>query len=168
MMDSSPEGLLATYLNDHFAGATAGLELARRAAGQNDGSELGVLLGRLAAEVEEDRNTLASVMDTVGAGRDRAKVAAAWVGEKAGRLKPNGQLTGYSPLSRVIELEGMSLGIEGKRRLWETLRALGDARLGSFDFTALAERAARQRDEIEPFRLAAAESAFTKHAVTGA
>jgi hypothetical protein len=163
-MDSSPHGLLATYLNDHFAGATAGLELARRAAGQNDGSELGVLLARLVGEVEEDRETLAAVMDAVGAGRDRAKVAAAWVGEKAGRLKPNGQLTGYSPLSRLIELEGLSLGIEGKRGLWEALRTRSDARLGSFDFAALAERAARQRSEIEPFRLAAAESAFSEPA----
>ena len=32
--------LLTIYLNDHLAGATAGVELARRAAGENKGSEL--------------------------------------------------------------------------------------------------------------------------------
>jgi hypothetical protein len=159
-MDSSAQGLLATYLNDHLAGATAGVELSRRAAGANEGTELGTLLGRLAAEIEEDRATLESVMVAVDAGRDRVKVTAAWVGEKAGRLKPNGQLTGYSPLSRLIELEGLSLGIEGKRLLWVSLGALSDPRLTGFDFAALAERAARQRDEIEPLRRAAATTAF--------
>jgi hypothetical protein len=159
-MDSSPQGLLATYLNDHAAGSTVGVELARRAANANDGSELGVVLERLAAEIDEDRATLDSVMDAVGARHDRAKQAAAWVGEKAGRLKPNGQLTGYSPLSRLIELEGLSLGIEGKRLLWVSLGTLADPRLAAFDFAALAERAARQRAELEPLRRAAAGTAF--------
>jgi hypothetical protein len=159
-MDSSAQGLLATYLNDHAAGSTAGAELSRRAAGANDGSELGVVLARLAAEIEEDRATLDSVMDAVGVGHDRAKQAAAWVGEKVGRLKPNGQLTGYSPLSRVIELEGLSLGVEGKRLLWVSLETIADPRLAAFDFAALAERAARQREEIEPVRRAAVATAF--------
>lgn len=39
-MTSSP---LAIYLNDHLAGATAGLELARRARGRNAGTPLGEL-----------------------------------------------------------------------------------------------------------------------------
>ena len=161
-MDSSPQGLLATYLNDHFAGSMTGVELARRSRDANDGSELGVLLGRLSAEIEEDRVTLESVMDEVGAGRDRAKIAAAWVGEKAGRLKPNGQLIGYSPLSRVVELEGLSAGIEAKRLLWAALEPLEDPRLAAFDFGQLTERAARQRTELEPFRLAAAQTAFRR------
>jgi hypothetical protein len=159
-MDSSAQGLLATYLNDHAAGSTVGAELSRRAAGANDGSELGVTLGRLAAEIEEDRATLDSVMQAAGVGHDRAKQAVAWVGEKAGRLKPNGQLTGYSPLSRLIELEGLSLGIEGKRMLWISLGVIADPRLAAFDFPALAERAERQRAELEPFRQAAAATAF--------
>ena len=43
-------------------------------------------------------------MDDLGVG-SRAKDGAAWVAEKLGRLKTNGQLTGYSPLSRLVELE---------------------------------------------------------------
>jgi hypothetical protein len=163
-MDSSPDGLLATYLNDHLAAATAGVELVRRARGANEGSELGVLLGRLAGEIEEDRATLEAVMDAVGAGRDRAKVAAAWVGEKAGRLKPNGQITGYSPLSRVVELEGLLLGIEGQRLLWVALGQLGDPRLSEFDFERLAEGATRQRDQLEPYRVAAVQRACGREA----
>ncbi|HEX5911032.1 MAG TPA: hypothetical protein VFY44_11085 [Thermoleophilaceae bacterium] len=151
---------LPTYLNDHLAGSTAGLELARRAAGSNEGTELGTLLSRFASEFEGERSSLKSVIEAVGSHPNPAKVAAAWVGEKAGRLKPNDQLTGYSALSRMVELEGLSIGIEGKRLLWRALAERTDPRLTSFDFTALAEQAQRQRDELEPFRLAAAASAF--------
>jgi len=160
-MASDPDSLLAIYLNDHLAGSTVGVELARRARGANSGSELGQLLDRLVREIEEDRETLASVIDAVGARRDRLKQAAAWLGEKAGRLKLNGQLTGYSPLSKLIELEGLNLGIEGKSRLWAVLGELSDPRLSSFDFPALAQRAERQRSELEPFRLAAGRESFS-------
>ena len=57
-------------------------------------------------------------MTTLGVGPDRFKVAGAWAGEKAGRLKLNGHLTSYSPQSRVIELEGLVVGVTGKRCLW--------------------------------------------------
>jgi len=159
-MASDPDSLLAIYLNDHLAGSTVGVELARRARGANSGSELGQLLDRLGREIEEDRDTLGAVMDAVGARRDRLKKAAAWLGEKAGRLKLNGQLTGYSPLSKLIELEGLNLGIEGKSRLWAVLGELSDPRLSSFDFPALAQRAERQRSELEPFRLSAGRESF--------
>lgn len=156
---------LTTYLNDHFAGSTGGLDLARRAAESNDGTELGTVLARVAAEIEEDRAVLRSVIDTLDAQPNPAKAAVAWAGEKAARLKPNDQMTGYSPLSRMIELEGLSLGIEGKRLLWLVLAERDDPRLEAFDFAELARRAERQRDELEPFRRAAAASAFDPAAV---
>lgn len=159
-MSPSPHTLLATYLNDHLAGATVGVELARRARGSNEGTELGALLARLADEIEEDRTTLEAVMEAVGAGRDPIKPRLAWIGEKVGRLKPNGQLLGYSPLSRLIELEGLELGIAGKQALWLSLGNLGDPRLAGFDFSALVKRAERQRGELEPHRLEAGRAAF--------
>jgi hypothetical protein len=159
MTDSS---LLATYLNDHLAGATVGLELVRRARDQNEGTPLGRFLEVLADEIEEDRETLKAVMESMEVGTDRIKVAAGWVGEKIGRLKPNNRLFGYSPLSRLIELEALALGVEGKRSLWQSLRHLNDARLAQFDFDALLERARSQRDELQERRLAAAIDAFER------
>jgi hypothetical protein len=40
---------------------------------------------------------------------------------------------GYSPLSRFVELEFLSMGVEGKKILWTTLRDLAglEARLTS-------------------------------------
>jgi hypothetical protein len=159
-MAAAAHTLLAIYLNDHFAGSTAAVELARRARAGNKGSELGGLLHRLANEIEEDRNTLAAIMEAVGAKRDPFKARLAWVGEKVGRLKLNGQLTGQSPLSRVIELEGLELGFTGKASLWRALSELQDSRLAAFGFESLADRARRQSAELEPHRVAAGRDAF--------
>ena len=60
-------------------------------------------------------------MDRLGVRKDPLKPAAAWMAEKLGRLKLNGQLSGYSPLSRVVELEGLHIGITGKLELWKAL-----------------------------------------------
>jgi hypothetical protein len=152
--------LLPIYLNDHLAGSTVGVELARRTRGSNEGTPLGEFLTALTVEIEEDRATLEEVMEAVGAGQDRLKVYGAWAGEKLGRLKLNGSLLGYSPLSRVVELEGLRLGVEGKACLWRMLRDLADPRLSGFDFDALIVRAERQRDELEQHRLEAGRLAL--------
>src|SRR4051794_20954345 len=108
---------LSIYLNDHLAGATGALELAKRAASENEDSELGTFLAGLVTEIAEDRETLMDIMATLGASVDHPKRAAAWLAEKAGRLKPNGHWLTYSPLSPLIELDVLSLGVEGKRLL---------------------------------------------------
>ena len=152
--------LLSTYLNDHYAGSTVGCELANRARSSNEGTELGRFLEELSREIHEDRDTLDAIMESLGVAKDRLKVAAGWMGEKAGRLKPNNRLFGYSPLSRVIELEGLALGVEGKRGLWEVLSELEDPRLQQFDFERLLARARSQRDRLHDRRRTAALDAF--------
>lgn len=149
---------LAIYLNDHLAGATGGVELARRLRVSNRGNDaFGRPLDRICKEIEEDRATLEQVIDRLGFSRSRVKPAGAWVAEKLGRLKLNGRLRGYSPLSRVLELEGLLIGITGKMALWETLAELkGIERLG-IDFAQSAARAAEQRSAVDDLhRLAAA------------
>ena len=119
----SPSKYLATYLNDHVLGATLGTELVRRAARENQGSELGEFLTGLAREIDDARDTLLALMRELGVKPDRLKVAAGWTGEKLGRLKPNAQLRGYSPLSPLVELEGLLIGIQGKLAMWRVLAA---------------------------------------------
>jgi hypothetical protein len=99
-------------------------------------------------------------MEALEIPRDRLKPCGAWIAEKLGRLKPNGQLRGYSPLSRLIELEGLYLGIGGKARLWKILDSNFAERLPDVDFAALAERADRQRTEIEELEEEAAKLAL--------
>jgi hypothetical protein len=154
--------LLAIYLNDHWAGSTAGLELARRARGSNEGTELGDFLRRLALEIEEDREALGRIMDRLEIRRDPLKQSFGWAAEKVGRLKLNGQILGYSPLSRLVELEGLHLGISTKLSLWEILRSTHAAELQEFDLGELIERARHQLDELKPLRLEAARAALVR------
>ena len=118
--------LLGIYLNDHLAGATAGTELARRMAASPQLAAAGGALQRLADELAEDRAALLKMMAALGIPVRGYKVYAAWIGEKAGRLKPNGYLLARSPLSSLEELEMLRLGVEGKAAGWRTLRVLAD------------------------------------------
>jgi hypothetical protein len=159
---SPPSKYLATYLNDHLAGATFGVELVRRAAGENKGSELGTFLSQLAREIEADRETLKTIMAELGVRTDRAKVAIGWAAEKMGRLKPNAQLRGYSPLSPLIELEGLLAGIQGKLSMWRALADVADGLgLDRERMEALAARAVSQQTELEGQRVGVARRALT-------
>jgi hypothetical protein len=154
--------LLGIYLNDHLGGSTVGVELARRAARGNQNTEFGEFLSTLAEEIDADREALMSLMDDLGIRKDPVRRALGWAAEKAGRLKPNGQLRGYSPLSRLVELEGLALGVTGKLALWKALRQLGEQepQLASYPLDHLVERAESQQRQIEERRLAAARLAF--------
>ena len=155
----SAQDPLAIYLNDHLAGATGGLELARRVAGTGQVPAAPVQLRQFAEEVAEDRDTLLRIMGTLGIPVRSYKVWAAWAGEKAGRLKPNGRLTSRSPLSNLEELELLRLGVEGKAAGWRTLRTLADrdSRLEAAQLDELISRAGRQAGFLEESRIRAAE-----------
>ena len=156
------EDRLSIYLNDHLAGATAGASLARRAAGNNRSTGYGEVLEAIAEEIAQDRDALLDVMRRLSVGKDRLKVTLGWGAERAARLKPNGKLLGYSPLSRLEELEALALGVEGKLALWTALgRTHGsDPRLRGVDFDALVERARSQRRRLERQRGRAADEAL--------
>lgn len=153
--------LLAIYLNDHLAGATLGVELARRLRGSNrDDPGFGPPLREICAEIEADRATLEAIMDRLGVGRSRLKPPAAVLGERLGRLKLNGSLRGYSPLSRLDELEILQLGVTGKRRLWRALEHTHSAELSGVGLDALAERATDQLRRLEELHVKAAGQAL--------
>ncbi len=154
---------LPIYLNDHYAGSTLGVELAKRAAKNNDGNaEFGRPLARLASEIDEDRESLKRIMDRLDVSEDRIKASIFWLGEKVGRLKPNGELLQFSPLSRVVELEGLITGVSGKLSLWRTLLELAvrDDRLDEGELEVLAGRAEDQLLRLHALRGAAGLIAF--------
>ena len=154
--------LLGIYLNDHLAGSIAGREVAKRSLQNNSEGPLGTFLRSLVGDIEEDRGTLMRLMERLGIPVSPVKPGIAWAAEKVGRLKLNGQLVGYSPLSRLEELEFLSLGVEGKLLLWRSLESVSSSeeRLSGFDFATLLKRAEVQREELERFRLEAAVDAF--------
>jgi hypothetical protein len=157
------EKYLRIYLQDHLAGSTTGLELARRTASANEGNAYGPPLAKVADDIASDRRQLENVIRDLGFGADKLKNIAAWGLEKVGRLKLNGELTSYSPLSRVVELEGLLTGITGKRGLWVALLevAPGEPRLDAALLERLRDRADEQRITVEALREKAAREAFT-------
>lgn len=151
--------LLPIYLNDHLAGSTAGGDLARRTAASNEGTEFGEPLADLAAQIDADRRQLIDVMGALEVKENQLKVGAFWLAEKLGRLKLNGRLVGYSPLSRVVELEGLITGVRGKRGLWRALAAAApnEPRLANFDFAQLTARADEQLEQLDALHARAIE-----------
>jgi hypothetical protein len=148
---------LAIYLNDHLGGATGGVELARRLRTSNRGDDtFGPPSDRICSEIEEDRAALEQVIKGFGFSPSTVKPAGAWVAEKLGRLKLNGRSRGYSPLSRLLELEGLWMGITGKIALWKTLAGSDYVEGLGLDFAQLAVRAAEQRSTVEDLPSAAA------------
>jgi hypothetical protein len=154
---------LGIYLNDHLAGSVVGGSLARRIARQNRDNEYGEPIAEIAREIEGDKAKLGEVMERLGVRKKQLRLGLAWVMEKGTRLKPNGSLLGYSPLSRVLELEGLTMGITGKLELWRSLQAIadGDVPLSESEVEALIERAESQRDRVEDLRVKAAREAFS-------
>ena len=159
LIRQSGHSLLGIYLNDHFAGATAGTQLARRVAGSHQDSPYGHTLRRLATEIAEDRAALLDIMAALSIPVRGYKVYAALIGEKAARLKPNGYVSGRSPLSSLVELEMLRLGVEGKGAGWRTLRSLAgrDSRLDSARLDELIARARGQAEALEELRVRAAD-----------
>jgi hypothetical protein len=142
---------LSVYLNDHLAGATAGVKLAHRAVD-----------GAIAAEIEEDRATLIEVMDRLGVRQDPVKVALGWAVVQGARLRFAAELLGHASLSRLEQVEALALGVDGKLALWQALNRThgSDPRLAGLDLEELIARARSQRRRLERLRMRAADEAF--------
>jgi hypothetical protein len=159
--NADADRFLAIYLNDHLAGATLGVELARRLRSSNRGDpEMGPPLARICTEIEADRDALEGLMAHLQVSRDQVKPMLAKGAERLGRLKLNGQLLGYSPLSRVLELEVLSGLVGAKMQLWNALEQSFGESLDGFDFHDLAARADNQGQRLEDLHLAAAQRAL--------
>lgn len=153
---------LSIYLNDHLAGSIIGANLARRAEANNRDNDYGERLAALATEIAEDKQSLEALMGTLDVSCDPFKAIAAWAGERLGRLKPNGRLLHYSPLSRLEEIEMLALGVTGKVALWQALRRTlaDDLRVDAEELDRLIVRAESQRRRLEDLRLRAAADAL--------
>ncbi len=154
--------LLGIYLNDHLAGATGGLALFRRATSSAQGASKAELAA-LTQQVTQDRQSLLALMHHLGVPVRHYKVATGWALEKAGWLKTNGRLLHRSPLSDLVELEALVLGVQGKAAGFRALRSIADyhPRFDGSDLDRLIDRAERQAQKLEDLRLHAAARALT-------
>ncbi|HEX7941938.1 MAG TPA: hypothetical protein VF488_09020 [Gemmatimonadaceae bacterium] len=153
---------LATYLNDHLAGAVAALDLMEHLEKAYTDPVMSRFFAELRADVEADRRTLESLMDRLRIGRSTPRRATAWLAERVTQIKLRLDDPAGGALRLLEGLDALGVGIHGKLALW---RALGAAAarapaLRTLDYEGLAQRAEEQRQRVEVVRLNAATAAL--------
>lgn len=161
-----PMTYLGIYLNDHRAAAAGGLRVAQRCRGSNEGSELGSFLDDFVDELRRDESLVDSVMDALDIRQNPLKQTLVVAAEFVGRWKPNGHFISYSPLSRVLELEGLIAGVHAKQRLWVVLLSAIESESLRNEISDAEGRARRQLEHLEDFHEAALRIAFTGEGTT--
>lgn len=153
------------YLDDHLAGSFAAEHIVQHMLGKKEvPAEWQGWMRRFLDELAEDRAEVMRVQHALGFKTNRLKLLGGRVMGLASRLGTTEKLAAYTPFTLFLELEALSLGIEGKRALWTALQRLQpeDARLSNFDFNELERRATAQRRTVERYRKQTAVGAFTE------
>jgi len=103
---------------------------------------------------------LRDLMHRLAIDESNVRKAGAWAAEKAGRVRLT--IAGYEPgsLGLVMTLEGLIMGVTGKKLMWRVLAARNLPQLSGYDFKKLERRAEQQIERIEVERIRAAQQAF--------
>ena len=145
--------MLHTYMQDHHAGAAAGIDLLRRVAEDHEDPTTREVVSRIGDETVEDLKNLEELMTLVGTSPSKLKDLPARAAEKLGQLKPNRRVAERSPLSDLVELEALTLAVTGKTLGFKALLDIGDPRLPRPTLENLVERAQEHGRELEKLRL---------------
>ena len=145
--------MLHTYMQDHHAGAAAGIDLFRRVAGDHEDPHVREIVSRIGDETVDDLHSLEELMTLVGTSPSVLKDLPAKAAEKLSQLKPNRRVTERSPLSDLIELEALTLAVTGKKLGFKALLDIGDPRLPRPTLESLVERAEEHGRQLEELRL---------------
>jgi hypothetical protein len=151
---------LDSYLNDHLAGSVGALELIAHWAEIHKGEPLGRFFLEIEKEIKADQETLRDIMRALGVEESKVRKVSAWAAEKVGRARliVAGDKTGG--LALVLTLEGLIMGVTGKKMLWRALAAAKLPQLDSYNFEQLQRRAEQQVEHIEAERISAVRQAF--------
>jgi len=151
---------LDSYLNDHLAGSISAMELIDHWAEIHKGEPLGSFFVEIQREIKADQDTLRKVMRNLGVDESKVRKAGAWAAEKVGRARLI--IAGDEPdsLGLVLTLEGLIMGVTGKKLMWASLAAAKLPRLSSYNVEQLQRRAEQQIERIEAERISAVREAF--------
>jgi hypothetical protein len=150
---------LNLYLNDHLAGSVGAIELLDNLVEQHSEDRFGKFFRDLGDDIRADQEALRDLVGKIGGKESALRKATGWVTEKIGRYK----LGDAQDSAELIQaLEGLALGITGKKLLWRSLGAIASsfAALQGTDFSALEKRAQEQFERVEGLRLQMAREAF--------
>jgi len=155
---------LTIYLNDHLAGSVGALELVDHLIETYKGKPLEQFFKDLQSEIAADQDTLQDLIEKLGKKESVVRKAGAWVAEKLSRAKIRLSDSKEGQMGLLHALEGLVLGITGKRGLWIALAAAADTvpQLREVvDYAELEKRAAEQCARVEAKRLEVAREVFS-------
>jgi hypothetical protein len=148
---------LDAYLNDHLAGSVAALELIEHWRDQHKDEPIGNFFRHLETEIRADQDKLCEAMQSLGIDESGVRQTGAWAAEKVAQLRM--KIAGDQP-GLVLALEGLIMGITGKKMLWRSLAAANLLDTSRWDFEELQRRAEQQIEQAEVERIGAARRAF--------
>jgi hypothetical protein len=151
---------VAAYLNDHLAGSVAAIELIDDLVNGSDDASLTQFLADLKRDIDSDQKVLEKLIDRIGEDESVVRKTAAWVSEKAARLKFKIAGDDFGGLGLVQALEMLALGIRGKELLWRALANSNWPELKNLDLPKLEAGAIEQQERVEEKRLQATRAAF--------
>ena len=154
---------LDSYLNDHLAGSISALELIAHWVEAHKDEPLGVFFVETEREIKADQDTLRDVMRTLGVEESKVRQAAAWAAEKVGRVRLMIAGDEQGSLGLVLTLEGLIMGVTGKKLMWRALAAAKLPRLKSYNFEEPQRRAEQQIERVEAERIRAVSQAFSEN-----
>jgi len=151
---------LNSYLNDHLAGSVSALELIAHWAETHKGKRLGTFFVEIEKEIKADQDALRDVMSTLGIEESKMRKAGAWAAAKVGRARMI--IAGDEPgsLGLVLTLEGLIMGVTGKKMMWAAVDAAKLLPGNTYNFEQLKRRAEQQVERIEAERISAVRQAF--------
>jgi len=151
---------LDSYLNDHLAGSVSALELLEHWVRVHDGEQLADFFRDIKAEVRQDQEKLREVMHSLGIEESNVRQAGAWAAEKVGRVRL--MIAGDEPRSvgLMLTLEGLIMGVTGKKLMWRALAAANLPQLNGYHFEEVQRRAEQQIERLEAERMRAVPEAF--------
>lgn len=156
--------LLRQYMSDHLAGSTAGTNRIQRMAADYVDTPVFPQISEVAEAIRRERGFLVKLIQRQGFSTPPGSTTIAWLGERLGRIKPNGRPPGgRSPSTLVLEAELMITAVTGKLHGWSVMKDHAEA-LGVDPqvFQGLIEDAQAQREQLETVHEYARHRAFRR------
>jgi hypothetical protein len=156
---AAAHGRLTAYLREHLSASDAALAVVGRLRQASERGEIRGLADALERDFAEERDALRILLASIGAsGHSPKRVAGRAVGSVLGPMA--GGRPGEMSLLRTIE--GLAVGVQGKRLLWRALRAAFPTHEGpnGRTFVELEAMALSQWEAIEAVRQSLARATF--------
>ena len=154
---------LIAYLNDHLAGSVGALELLAHMKKSAKEDDFRSFCSSLYNDIESDQAVLKGIISDLGEEEGAIKKAGVWLMEKGGWTRMAVAGVEKDGLGRLQALEGLVLGITGKKGLWVALENISELSpaLNGLDIARLVARAEEQIERAEVERLKVVKAVFS-------